>query len=160
MLLEKRVKSRFSHRMIDFYPCKSFEDFTTIAQNSLLLPGNAKKGPIPLFNNAVQVYFSLTNQELFEHNEVIQILKDMYETSNSVPQLLKLSSFVIQQLSEESPTPILQSFSHYEDPECIDQRTLTIHGILNHKQRIVPFRSVFGYCSEQTTLRIITNIQL
>ena len=36
-LLEKRVKSRFSHRQYLLFPAKSFEIFLQIARNSLVL---------------------------------------------------------------------------------------------------------------------------
>jgi len=36
-LLEKRVKSRFSHRQYCLFPAKSFEIFLQIARNSLTL---------------------------------------------------------------------------------------------------------------------------
>ena len=38
LLLEKRVKSRFSHRMIDFYPMFSLDEYCGIVKDLLKMP--------------------------------------------------------------------------------------------------------------------------
>jgi hypothetical protein len=56
-LLEKRVKSRFSHRQTYFFPPSEFEEFKSIAKEALRLPEKMDFDPEYLreFNLAIEV---------------------------------------------------------------------------------------------------------
>jgi origin recognition complex subunit 4 len=55
-LLEKRVRSRFSHRQIYLFPPATFGDFVDIARESLTVPpGVADQEFVDPFNQAVVV---------------------------------------------------------------------------------------------------------
>lgn len=64
-LLEKRVKSRFSHRQIYLYSPSSFGDFSAVTKNVLKLSQSHSIGDpkhldyINDFNNAVEVNYPL-----------------------------------------------------------------------------------------------------
>jgi origin recognition complex subunit 4 len=56
-MLEKRVKSRFSHRILDTYPIATLEDFISIAKSALSLEENEKPIDVDIksFNKSVEV---------------------------------------------------------------------------------------------------------
>lgn len=55
-LLEKRVKSRFSHRQIFLFPPATFGDFVEMARDALTVPNDiADESFITKFNQAVEV---------------------------------------------------------------------------------------------------------
>jgi origin recognition complex subunit 4 len=58
-MLEKRVKSRFSHRIIDLYPLESLECFHEIAKSALLLQEEENPSDVnrEKYNKHVQVSF-------------------------------------------------------------------------------------------------------
>lgn len=55
-LLEKRVKSRFSHRQIFLFPPATFGDFVEMARDALTLPDDiTEEAYITKFNQTVKV---------------------------------------------------------------------------------------------------------
>lgn len=54
LLFEKRIKSRFSHRMIDFYPISNFEQFLDLLDTNITIH-SCSNGNELRFNDLVQV---------------------------------------------------------------------------------------------------------
>ncbi|KAJ1656018.1 origin recognition complex subunit 4 [Dispira simplex] len=92
-LLEKRVKSRFSHRQISVYPPSDFKTFTSIAQNALVVQLENS----PAFSNACLEYRRVFN----EH--VQQLLRRHYDILRDVRSLYRLLLSFAFSLSTNRP---------------------------------------------------------
>ncbi|KAJ1657875.1 origin recognition complex subunit 4 [Dispira simplex] len=92
-LLEKRVKSRFSHRQISVYPPSDFKTFTSIAQNALAVQLENS----PAFSNACLEYRRVFN----EH--VQQLLRRHYDILRDVRSLYRLLLSFAFSLSTNRP---------------------------------------------------------
>lgn len=128
-LLEKRVKSRFSHRMIDFYPCKTFDDYVNIAKSALLLQDSSElkladcgfdQDYVEKFNEAVEDLFQMDGRD---------VLNDWFDISNDIPSLLKICSHVIQSLTPSNPFPSISSMTQFIDTIDQDARSSIVQGI-------------------------------
>jgi origin recognition complex subunit 4 len=131
LLLEKRVKSRFSHRMIDFFPCTSFDQYKNIAKSLLLVTDkimdefNLDDDWEYLEKFIESVIVLLINKGCFQNDAVLEGLNDMYEVSNDVPSVIRLVSFVVSKLGSEQDLVVI--FNEYFDNFERDQRTLIIY---------------------------------
>lgn len=72
-LLEKRVKSRFSHRIVHFYPLKSFNEFVSLAK----------------------VSFDEQFDPLFENETMSRILQNIFHTSKNIRLFYRVAIPVI-----------------------------------------------------------------
>jgi origin recognition complex subunit 4 len=88
-LLEKRVRSRFSHRQIFVLPPGTVDDFTRIAINALTIDHNfdMAKSKISAFNEHVN--------DLAIHPDFVKVTKRVFELERSVRTLFKLLVFHI-----------------------------------------------------------------
>ena len=78
-LLEKRVKSRFSHRQIYLFPSSNFGQFIEIARSSLLLP---EKPENKVFNDSLD--------DLFQDPTVNGILRRIFDISKDIRMFHKI----------------------------------------------------------------------
>lgn len=76
-LLEKRVKSRFSHRQIYLFPSTNFGQFIEIAKGTLTLPQDYKS-----FNDSLE--------ELFQNPTVNGILRHIFDISKDIRMFHKI----------------------------------------------------------------------
>lgn len=78
-LLEKRVKSRFSHRQIYLFPSSNFGQFIEIAKETLLLPPNK-----------VNQEFNESLDHLFQDPIVNGILRRIFDISKDIRMFYKI----------------------------------------------------------------------
>lgn len=87
-LLEKRVKSRFSHRQIFFYPAETVESYADILRQALLVPREALSSKIVpdsslvAFNERVEAFLADEN--------VAAKLRALFDLEKSVRALYKI----------------------------------------------------------------------
>jgi origin recognition complex subunit 4 len=116
ILFEKRVKSRFGHRNIDFYHLTDFDTYLDIAVQYLTIP------------NATTNYEKEWNQmvdALFEDGEVAAMLEEYFEIWNDIPHLQQLLSFLLRQVDEDTPFPSISMVESFMDQQK-DYRTESI----------------------------------
>ncbi|KAI9008129.1 origin recognition complex subunit 4 [Gaertneriomyces semiglobifer] len=97
-LLEKRVKSRFSHRHVYFHPPQTIGQFEQVLQATLCLsPEDPVKEPyyVTEFNKAVQA--------VLRQPEIQTILKETFELNKDVRTLLRIFYGAVIRLSILSP---------------------------------------------------------
>lgn len=78
-LLEKRVKSRFSHRQIYLFPSSNFGQFIEIAKSTLLLPPEQEN---KAFNDSLE--------QLFQDPIVNEILRRIFDISKDIRMFHKI----------------------------------------------------------------------
>ncbi|SAM06446.1 hypothetical protein [Absidia glauca] len=82
-LLEKRVRSRFSHRQIYLFPPATFGDFVDIARESLTVPpGVADQEFVDPFNQAVVA--------LFEDSSMNTLLRRIFDITKDLRMFFKI----------------------------------------------------------------------
>lgn len=79
-LLEKRVKSRFSHRQIYLFPSSNFGQFIEIAKSTLLLPTEEE----------CNTPFNESLQDLFQNPIVNGILRRIFDLSKDIRMFHKI----------------------------------------------------------------------
>ncbi|ESP03213.1 hypothetical protein LOTGIDRAFT_171698, partial [Lottia gigantea] len=96
-LLEKRVKSRFSHRQIHVFNNLTFQDYCKVCRNLLYLPTDFKH------ESYSQIWNSHID-ELLEESVVQDVLKRQYHLNKDVRGLQNLLIDPVCKLSELNPT--------------------------------------------------------
>lgn len=79
-LLEKRVKSRFSHRQIYLFPSSNFGEFLDIAKETLMLPEEYRGSKA----------FNMDLEELFQNPTVNGILRRIFDISKDIRMFQKI----------------------------------------------------------------------
>ncbi|KND01136.1 uncharacterized protein SPPG_04227 [Spizellomyces punctatus DAOM BR117] len=123
-LLEKRVKSRFSHRHIFFYPPDALTDFTAIVQTALSIApddGVGNKEFVALFNRRVQ--------DILKHPDMVNILRDTFELSKDVRSAMRLFYAPIYRLSSTSPFLQPEDILSAAASQRLDHKTEVIKGL-------------------------------
>lgn len=95
-LLEKRVKSRFSHRQIHLFNSETFEDYMEVVRSVLALPSNFKD------RQFVQAWSSHI-MELLQDGKSQAVFKRQYCITKDVRSLHRLLAFPICSLSPDHP---------------------------------------------------------
>jgi hypothetical protein len=85
-MLEKRVKSRFSHLQIYFPPPANFEDFFDSFESLLII----EKDDVPRLPVAATNKFNDSVARFFEMNMVQDFARKCYEMSNDIDQFKQL----------------------------------------------------------------------
>ncbi|PVU94112.1 hypothetical protein BB561_002790 [Smittium simulii] len=111
-LLEKRVKSRFSHRLINVPLISNIEEFFMIAHNNLLLPFNGQDNIDPKF---AQEFNSKTKECLFS-SEVSAVLTFIYNLGKDIQLMNKLLMLAVTSIKISNPfISSNQLFSLYQN---------------------------------------------
>ncbi|CAG8539971.1 79_t:CDS:2, partial [Ambispora leptoticha] len=84
-LLEKRVKSRFSHRQIHLYSAENFKTFTEIAKNFLRLDND-----IDEVDSIYRQQFNETIEELFEETSFSRTVRYIFDSSKGIRGFINL----------------------------------------------------------------------
>ncbi len=115
-LLEKRVKSRFSHRILHVRPPSSYDVFGRIVQNalsSLPLPFSTNKGGEESISiethDAFTQAWSKDLSLLFSHPHFRSILRGIYELSNDIRMIYRILTPTIASLTVLEPSFDLES---------------------------------------------------
>lgn len=111
-LLEKRVKSRFSHRIIHVRPPGSFETFEDIVRSALTASPDphttSPRSPETMFHEAWVSDVST----LFGMASVKDVMRGIYELSNDLRMMYRILTVAISQLSIDFPSPA--------NPRCVE----------------------------------------
>ncbi|KAI8326085.1 origin recognition complex, subunit 4 [Martensiomyces pterosporus] len=111
-LLEKRVKSRFSHRQIHVQNSQSLEDFTSIARSSLHIGSRGDAGEAPGTNSSIPADFTaeFNNQvdALLQEHSVARYIAEVYELGKDARQLLRTFVLATSRLSANEPFLLLE----------------------------------------------------
>lgn len=105
-LLEKRVKSRFSHRQIHLFPPDKFDPYYLDTFKQLL--ELSASFPFKEFSRK----WNLNVARLVEDNNVIKVLKRLHNTTKDIRALKTLLLLCVCQLSDEQPQLNGQMFVH------------------------------------------------
>lgn len=95
-LLEKRVKSRFSHRQIHLFMSETFEDYLQVTRTVLALPSNFKD------RQFVQAWNSHI-EELLDNEEAKAVLMRQFSIAKDVRNLHCLLTVPVCSISEDHP---------------------------------------------------------
>ncbi|EPZ36810.1 Origin recognition complex, subunit 4 domain-containing protein [Rozella allomycis CSF55] len=102
-LLEKRVKSRFSHRIIHFYPIKESADFYYLCKSIL----QVEEDGCEEYNKSVEMVF---NDPLF-----LKVIRSVFDLTKNIRLFYKIAIIAITSLNEQQPTltsvPFFQAYT-------------------------------------------------
>lgn len=120
-LLEKRVKSRFSHRQIHLFNSQTFEDFIVIFKKLLCLDVNF---PDQKFADS----WNLQVEQLARDPTITDILRQQFEFTKDVRALQQLLMYPVCQLSEMSPSLSVSDFVESRKLITMDSKSAMLHG--------------------------------
>ncbi|KAJ2298120.1 origin recognition complex subunit 4 [Coemansia sp. RSA 2706] len=100
-LLEKRVKSRFSHRQIFVHGAASLEDFAQIAACALRVDA-ARDGPVA---GALALQFNRRVADILAAAPVAQHVASLFEFGKDARQLLRVFAPAVARISAAAPLP-------------------------------------------------------
>lgn len=123
-LLEKRVKSRFSHRIIHLCTSFTYEEYLNIVTNFLKIDLN-----VPLSTEIIRVWNARVESILTE-KIILDIFKHQFNLDKSLKALKTLLTLPILQLTNESSllsgNYIITSFNQLNN---IDSKSCVLHGL-------------------------------
>nr|XP_054751199.1 origin recognition complex subunit 4-like isoform X2 [Lytechinus pictus] len=121
-LLEKRVKSRFSHRQIHVFNTLTFEQYCDVFKETLTLPSNfMDKMFAKEWNNHVK--------ELTGDCTVTEILEKTYSLDKSIRSLYSLMLLPIARISADRPTFEGQQLLESRKLHSADSKAAMLHGV-------------------------------
>lgn len=121
-LLEKRVKSRFSHRQIHLFNNLNFDDYKEMFIIYLKLEEDFP-------NKKYAKEWNLNVQRLSEDSTVIQVLKRQFEFNKDVRALQQLLLYPVCQVTETRPHLTASSFVESMKLLTVDTKSSMLHGI-------------------------------
>ncbi|KAG5457630.1 MAG: origin recognition complex subunit 4 C-terminus-domain-containing protein, partial [Olpidium bornovanus] len=122
-LLEKRVKSRFSHRQIRLSPPASFEDYKTVAVNAMTLrPQN--EDDVEYFTE-----FNKRVSEAFEHHRLQGVARRLYNRDKSVRALFKTLIDPVCALTPDKPFLDVEGVCASDARQRADSKTELLLGV-------------------------------
>lgn len=121
-LLEKRVKSRFSHRQIHLFNSQTFEDFIVIFKKLLCLDVNF---PDQKFADS----WNLQVEQLARDPTITDILRQQFEFTKDVRALQQLLMYPVCQRSEMSPSLSVSDFVESRKLITMDSKSAMLHGV-------------------------------
>ncbi|KAG0271586.1 origin recognition complex subunit 4 [Linnemannia exigua] len=138
-LLEKRVKSRFSHRHYYTFPPSDYHDYIDICKNALLLmPADMEIQPdddevmlVGPSNRAAQLFINEFNERvkiLFEDGGFSKVVQRIFDLMKDVRAFYRLCFGPVAELSKDSP--YLQASQFYESglQQRVDNKTELLKG--------------------------------
>ncbi|KAG0371545.1 origin recognition complex subunit 4 [Mortierella sp. AD032] len=138
-LLEKRVKSRFSHRHYYTFPPGDYHDYIDICKNALLLtPADMDMQPdddevmlVGPSNRAAQLFMNEFNERikiLFEDGGFSKVVQRIFDLMKDVRAFYRLCFGPVAELSKDSP--YLQASQFYESglQQRVDNKTELLKG--------------------------------
>ncbi|KAG2228229.1 hypothetical protein INT45_011021 [Circinella minor] len=126
LLLEKRVKSRFSHRQIYLFPPTEFEQFKELTKRTLQLRTLITDTPgYSLYTDQ----FNASIEELFKDTTIISIIRRIYDLTKDIRMFYKICFEPISQLSEENPFLSVNQFQETSLAQRSDSKTEILKGV-------------------------------
>ncbi|CAG8494331.1 8444_t:CDS:2 [Ambispora gerdemannii] len=123
-LLEKRVKSRFSHRQIHLYSAENFKTFTEIAKNFLRLDNDIEE-----VDSIYRQHFNERVEELFEETSFSRTVRHIFDSSKGIRGFINLCFGPIARLSAVKPFLLSSDFAEYLIQKQINAKIEIIKGI-------------------------------
>ncbi|GAC99488.1 hypothetical protein PHSY_007090 [Pseudozyma hubeiensis SY62] len=106
-LLEKRVKSRFSHRILHVRPPATYEIIETIVRNALAPLNSGSKALASIPPGHVETFVRAWRADfdrLFSHQHFRDVLRGIYELSNDIRMIYRILIPTISSLTLLSPS--------------------------------------------------------
>ncbi|KAJ8681427.1 hypothetical protein QAD02_017214 [Eretmocerus hayati] len=141
-LLEKRVKSRFSHRQIFLYPgqtsesespVSSFEDRLELFQDLLSLPDdenvNEIEQKVPNISPKFRALWNKKVRELAEDERIIKILKQMHNEDRSERKFRHFLAVLISFIGLDHRELVYEDFVRASKLMSPDDKTLVLEGL-------------------------------
>ncbi|CAB3986929.1 cyclin-dependent kinase 2 [Paramuricea clavata] len=120
--LEKRVKSRFSHRQIHFFNDFMFGDYIDIFRSIVAVP--------PRFSNKITAKaWNKTVKTLCEDSHFRDILYENYSYNKSIRGLHALMTMPVSLLSRDYPFLLTDDFEEAKNDLIIDHKSVMLHGL-------------------------------
>ncbi|KAI8985850.1 origin recognition complex subunit 4 C-terminus-domain-containing protein [Pilobolus umbonatus] len=118
-LLEKRVKSRFSHRQIYVFPTSELTVFKEIAQSTLYLPET----------DAYSEKFNETLDRLFQTPVLNEIIRSIFDLTKDMRMFHRLCYEPVSNLGPSHPFLETSDFAKSSDIQKSDSKTNILKGI-------------------------------
>ncbi|KAI8377566.1 origin recognition complex subunit 4 C-terminus-domain-containing protein [Radiomyces spectabilis] len=125
-LLEKRVKSRFSHRQIYLFPPTVFRHFLDIAKDSLSLQVRSTD-PVS-YQNYVKTFNQSVN-ELFDDVALISLLRRIFDLTKDLRLFYKICFDPVTKLTAEEPLLQVIHFQTADMMQRTDSKTEMLKGV-------------------------------
>lgn len=122
-LLEKRVKSRYSHRAILTFPSYSFDEYVEITRSLLSLPDGS-------LCQQFKKKWDMTLETLLEEDSVShELLQKQYNLRKDLRSLIRLFTPVIYTLSTENPCITSSNLFEAYTTLHMDSKTALLNGL-------------------------------
>lgn len=121
-LLEKRVKSRFSHRQIHVFNTLDFQQYTELFITLLSLPGDFS-------NKDYQQQWQQHLEKLVEDNVMKKVLRRLYEKMVDIWSLKSLMVIPVSQLSVDEPFLRSSHFNEASNMLHVNTKAVLIPGL-------------------------------
>ncbi|KAM4627040.1 origin recognition complex subunit 4 isoform 2-T3 [Discoglossus pictus] len=121
-LLEKRVKSRFSHRQIHLLNSFNFSEYIKIFKEQLSLP--------PEFPDAqFAEKWNKNNEDLLENRTVEEVLQKQFHSTKDVRSLHTLLLLALSRVNVSHPNLSAADFLEASRILCLDSKANILHGL-------------------------------
>ncbi|XP_064614948.1 origin recognition complex subunit 4-like [Liolophura sinensis] len=121
-LLEKRVKSRFSHRQIHLFTQLNFNQYVQVFRNFLTLPQSfPNKKFVSQWNSHVQ--------SLSQEPSIIDILKRQYSMCKEIRELQQLVTYPVCKISTDQTSLMINDFVESRKLATCDSKSAILLGI-------------------------------
>ncbi|RUS33554.1 origin recognition complex subunit 4 C-terminus-domain-containing protein [Jimgerdemannia flammicorona] len=121
-LLEKRVKSRFSHRQIYLFPPEQFKDFMCIVRATLALGDEVR-------NEKYKSEFNAVLEVLLEDPSFIQVVRRVFDLTKDLRMFYKICFEPVSLLSPQRPFWQLSDFYNAGMQQRADAKTELLKGV-------------------------------
>jgi len=120
-LLEKRVKSRFSHRQLHLLPTLTWDDYLHLFQQTLYLPADHDKRFAAEWNKQVNV--------VSQDGLVQDVLRRQFNLTRDLRDMHKLMILPVCKTSAERPYLRVEDFLDSSKLHTTDSKAAIMHGI-------------------------------
>ncbi|XP_076366862.1 origin recognition complex subunit 4 isoform X2 [Tachypleus tridentatus] len=121
-LLEKRVRSRFSHRQLYLFNQYNFTDYMNIVKKLLQLPED--------FSDLLQRnQWNEHIEKLLEERGVKSVLRRQFETNKSISNLKKLLVLPVSQINNKQPFLKSSNFIDAQALQTVDTKASMLKGL-------------------------------
>ncbi|KXJ27989.1 origin recognition complex subunit 4 [Exaiptasia diaphana] len=121
-LLEKRVKSRFSHRQIHLFNSSSFGEYLEIVRSVLSLPSTFP-------NKKFQKTWNDELEALIESSEAQEVLRQQFNITKDIRSLHNLLILPVCSLNIDHPFLTPADIQKSRKDHCIDHKQTMLHGL-------------------------------
>ncbi|KAJ1983407.1 origin recognition complex subunit 4 [Dimargaris cristalligena] len=127
-LLEKRVKSRFSHRQISVYPPAQFKSYLQVARNALEVGIHDSRNR-KIASTPYRTDFNAVVSQLFEHSDFVRLLRRQFDFFRDISSLHRILIPMVAALDADSPYLRLDIFQASVADQLVDMKIETIQDI-------------------------------